>query len=107
MWMNEHCACRFASSVAPSVESEDSVSVMGKAPPTGFWRCVTQTRRLGFGATFALGSHGELFTAADTTLITPLFEITPVSGFDVRLLRTDSVRKPLCVSTHPQHSAIC
>ena len=45
---------------------------------------MTQTRRLDLGLTFEVGSHGELLTAAETTLITPLVASTPVSGFEVR-----------------------
>src|SRR5450631_419909 len=107
MPMKAHCACRLASSVPPRAEAEDSVSVIGYAAPTGFWMCVTQVRRFATGCTLEEGSHGELLTAADTTLITPLLDTTPVSGFEVRLRLTEMVRSPLWVSTHPQHSVSC
>src|SRR5208337_1090854 len=110
MLTNEHCACRFANSVAPRVESENSVSVIGYAVPTTFWMWVTQARRFAVGFTFGNGSQSSgaaTFNGAEMILIIPLFEITPVSGFEVRSFFTDKVRRPLWVSMHPQHSESC
>ena len=81
--------------------------MIGYAVPTTFWMWVTQARRFAVGFTLAVGSHGALFTAAETILIMPLFETFPVSGFEVRSFFTDKVRRPLWVSTHPQHSVSC
>jgi hypothetical protein len=41
------------------------------------------------------------------TLMTPLLEMTPVSGFDVRSARTERVDRLLCDWRQPQHSVNC
>src|SRR6266481_2211491 len=51
--------------------------------------------QVALGDTFPVGSHGELLTAAETILITPLVDLTPVSGLDVKSRLTDKVRSPL------------
>src|ERR1019366_8527546 len=68
---------------------------------------VPHARRVGVGVTFAVGSHGELLTAAATSLISPLLETAPVSGLLVRFFETENVRRPSGVKMQPQHSLIC
>src|SRR5271165_5945387 len=107
MLTNEHCACRAASSVAPSVESLNSVSVMGYAVPTLFWMWVAHSRRFAVGVTLVVGSQGAALTAAATILMTPVIDFFPVSGLEVRSVLTDHVRRSLWDNTHPQHSVSC
>src|SRR5271165_6742145 len=68
---------------------------------------VPHARRDGVGVTFAVGSHGELLTAAETTLMSPWLTTMPTSGLLVRSFVTENVRRPSGVVTQPQHSSIC
>src|ERR1019366_2243248 len=68
---------------------------------------VPHARRVGVGCTFAVGSQGELLTAEETILMSPLLETTPVSGLVVRFVLTSNVRRPSGVVMQPQHSLIC
>jgi hypothetical protein len=55
-------------------------------PTPADWPWVTHSR---------WGPHGELLTAAEMILITPLVDLTPVSGLAVKSRFTDNVRSPL------------
>src|ERR1700733_1797084 len=65
---------------------------------------VTQERKAAVGCT-AVGSGQAPETGmVETTLITPVVRVTPVSGLLVRFASIDKVRNPYGVSKQLQHS---
>src|SRR5271166_3532907 len=68
---------------------------------------VAHARRDRVGVTFAVGSHGELLTAPETILTSPLLTTMPISGLLVRSFVTENVRRPSGVVMQPQHSSSC
>src|SRR5271166_4724681 len=69
--------------------------------------CVAHARRDGVGVTFAVGSHGELLTAPETILMSPVLTMIPINGLLVRSFVTEKVRRPSGVVMQPQHSSNC